>query len=203
MIFTFDLYGTLVDWNTSIGNFLDLIGKDLREDFFKEEFKIVKNIKNFIPYSSILKEALKNVLKRRSIEYRDVYGDSLVLAFAKSTFFPDSLLGLNILKNKYKIGIISNTERSLVNITMCGLQYLFDFVITAEDTGFYKPNEMAFIKAWEIMKIEKNEIVHVSAYPEYDLNTSDKLGVRTILIDRYGYDWKEKVKNIVDLVQMF
>ena len=61
MIFTFDLYGTLVDWNTSIGNFLNLIRRGLREDFFKEEFKIVKNIKNFIPYSSILKETIKNV----------------------------------------------------------------------------------------------------------------------------------------------
>ena len=33
-IITFDLYGTFVDWNSSIGNFLDLIGKDLKEDFF-------------------------------------------------------------------------------------------------------------------------------------------------------------------------
>jgi len=61
-IITFDLYGTFVDWNSSIGNFLDLIGKDLKEDFFKEEFKIIKNIKDFIPYSSILKETIKNVL---------------------------------------------------------------------------------------------------------------------------------------------
>ena len=40
MIFTFDLYGTLVDWNSSIGNFLDLIGKDLREDFLKRNLKL-------------------------------------------------------------------------------------------------------------------------------------------------------------------
>ncbi|MGB9815878.1 MAG: HAD-IA family hydrolase, partial [Thermoplasmata archaeon] len=168
-VITFDLYGTLVDWKSSIGNSLDFIRQGLVDEFFRIEFRNVSSIKGFVRYSEILKGTLKEVLNRNNIEYEEDYGEMLVRMFSKSPFFADSIYGLIKLKRKFKIGIISNTEKRLIEITLAGVEDLFDYVITAEDTKFYKPNVMAFEDSLKIMDIKKDEILHISSYPEYDL----------------------------------
>ncbi|MBD6956013.1 MAG: HAD-IA family hydrolase [Thermoplasmatales archaeon] len=185
-VITFDLYGTLVDWKSSIGNSLDFIRQGLVDEFFRIEFRNVSSIKGFVRYSEILKGTLKEVLNRNNIEYEEDYGEMLVRMFSKSPFFADSIYGLIKLKRKFKIGIISNTEKRLIEITLAGVEDLFDYVITAEDTKFYKPNVMAFEDSLKIMDIKKDEILHISSYPEYDLETARKLGIRNVHFKRYN-----------------
>jgi hypothetical protein len=68
-----------------------------------------------------------------------------------------------------------------------------------EDTGYYKPNIKAFEEAYKLMKVDLRNVVHVSAYPQYDLVSAKNL-VKTILVDRYNYEWETKVKNLLDLL---
>lgn len=199
-VITFDLYGTLVDWKGSIGNALSYIKSGLVEEFFNIEYENIKNLKKFERYSLILKKTLKELLERNEIEYDDDLGDFLVRMFSKSTFFPDSVIGLIKIKKKYKVGIISNTERDLIKITLSGMEDLVDFIVTAEDTKFYKPHEMAFIKALKIMNVNKDDIVHVSSYPQYDLETAKKLGIRNVHLNRYGYSWPDEIKSLVEIL---
>ncbi|MGC8981241.1 MAG: HAD-IA family hydrolase [Thermoplasmata archaeon] len=198
-VITFDLYGTLVDWKSSIGKSLDFIRPGLVDEFFRIEFRNVSNIKAFERYSDILKKTLKEILSENDIEYEDEYGEMLVRMFSKSPFFPDSIYGLLKLKKIYRIGIISNTERRLINITLAGMEDLFDYVITAEDTRFYKPNEMAFREAIRMMDIRKDEILHVSSYPQYDLETAKKLGIRNVHLNRYGYQWDNEIRRLDEI----
>ncbi|MGC8689719.1 MAG: HAD-IA family hydrolase [Thermoplasmata archaeon] len=195
-VITFDLYGTLVDWKSSIGNSLDFIRQGLVDEFFRIEFRNVSSIKGFVRYSEILKGTLKEVLNRNNIEYEEDYGEMLVRMFSKSPFFADSIYGLIKLKRKFKIGIISNTEKRLIEITLAGVEDLFDYVITAEDTKFYKPNVMAFEDSLKIMDIKKDEILHISSYPEYDLETARKLGIRNVHFKRYNYSWDVEIKRL-------
>lgn len=199
---TFDLYGTLVDWRHGISTVLNYIYRGMVEKFFEKEFSIVKEIKTYTPYTKILKDALRETLKQFDVEFRKEYARLLVTSFAKSPFFPDSILGLIILKeNGYRTGIISNTDRSLVKITLSGVEDLFDYIVTAQDTGYYKPDERAFINAYRIMNVKLEEVVHVSSYPQYDLEPADKLGVKTIYLDRYGYTWKNRINNLEEIVR--
>lgn len=199
---TFDLYGTLVDWRYGISTVLNYIYQGIVERFFEKEFNVVKEIKTYTPYTMILEKVLRETLKEFNVEFRKEYARLLVTSFAKSPFFPDSILGLIILKeNGYRTGIISNTDRSLVKITLSGVEDLFDYIVTAEDTGYYKPDERAFINAYKIMKVKLEEVVHVSSYPQYDLEPADKLGVKTIYLDRYGYVWKNRINNLEEIVR--
>ncbi len=198
-IITFDLYGTLVDWKSSIGNALNLIKPGLLNDFFNVEYTNISSIKSFEPYSNILKNTLKIVLKKNGIKYEEDYGDMLVRMFSKSPFFADSVLGLIKIKKKFKVGVISNTERRLIKITLAGMEDLFDYIITAEDTKFYKPNRMAFIEAMKIMNFQKDKILHVSAYPQYDLKTAKELGLRSVLLNRYDYSWETEIKRLDEI----
>jgi len=201
-IITFDLYGTLVDWKLSIGSALNYIKPGLVEDFFNLEYEYIKNLKDFEKYSSILKKTLMNLLNRHKIEYDDDLGNFLVRMFSKSPFFPDAVFGLIKIKKKYKVGIISNTERDLIKITLSGMEDLFDYIITAEETKFYKPNENAFIRAIELMKIKKDEILHVSAYPQYDLETAEKLKIKNVLLNRYGFSWPLVIKRLDEILNI-
>ncbi|MEM1677538.1 MAG: HAD-IA family hydrolase [Nitrososphaerota archaeon] len=198
---TFDLYGTLVDWRYSISTVLNYIHRGMVERFFEKEFSIVKEIKTYTSYTEILEKALRETLGEFNVEFRKEYARLLVTSFAKSPFFPDSILGLIALKKAgYRTGIISNTDRSLVKITLSGVEDLFDYIVTAEDTGYYKPDERAFINAYKIMNVELEEAVHVSSYPQYDLEPANKLGVKTIYLDRYGYTWKNRINNLEEII---
>ncbi len=194
-IITFDCYGTLVDWVYSIGSYIRrYVSEDAAEEFFLCDFE---EVKTYRPYSEILKTCLKRIMTRRGIEYTDEHGEAFVKAFAKSPPFPDTLYGLIRLKNKgFQIGIISNTERRLIKITLSGLIDLIDYIVTAEDTGFYKPDPRAFEEALKIMGVNKSEIIHVSSYPQYDLIPARNLGIRAIHVKRYNYSWPEEVTGI-------
>lgn len=196
-VITFDLYGTLVDWVNSISRALNYIHGGLAERFFENEYNTVSRLKEYTPYSKILVNVLKDTLGEFGIDFREEYGRLIVLSFAKSPFFPDALIGLQLLKKHgYKTGIISNTDRELVEITLTGVKDLFDYIVTAEDTGYYKPDKRAFTKAYGIMNVNLQKVLHVSSYPQYDLEKADQLGIKTICIDRYGYDWREKIPTI-------
>jgi len=200
-VITFDLYGTLVDWVNSISRALNYIHRGLAERFFENEYNSVSRLKEYTPYSKILVNVLKDTLREFRIDFREEYGKLIVLSFAKSPFFPDALIGLPLLKKHgYKTGIISNTDKELVEITLSGVKDLFDYIVTAEDTGYYKPDKRAFIKAYEKMNVNNRKVLHVSSYPQYDLEPADQLGIKTICIDRYGYNWKEKIQTIDKLL---
>ena len=199
MIVSFDVYGTLFDWRQSMDAYLGFIGIDPRR-FFEVEYSKVSGVRGFRRYSEILKESLKECI---GAGYSEDVGDGLVLAFAKSPPFPDTLLGLRELRRRgHRLGVVSNTERKLIRITLSGLEDLFDWVVTAEDTGHYKPALDAFKKAYSIMGVSVGEVVHVSSYPQYDLEAVSRLGVKTVLVDRYGYSWSPSVKDTRGIVSI-
>ena len=198
VIITFDCYGTLVDWVYSLGSYISkYVDKDAVEEFFLCDFE---EVKTYRPYSEILKTCLKKIMDSRKLKYTKEHGEAFVRAFAKSPPFPDTLYGLLKLKKKgFKIGIISNTEKKLIRVTLAGLLDLIDYIITAEDTGFFKPDVRAFKNALEILGADTLEIIHVSSYPHYDLIPARELGLRTIHVKRYKYTWPEEVQGIDEL----
>ena len=204
---TFDCYGTLFDWRHGIGSVLKYVLREpmdavLREFFEAEQTVITRP--GFRKYSEVLREVLKELTRRKGLRYEDLYGDALVMGFAKSPPFPDLVPGLKALKLAgYGVAIISNTERRLIEVTLAGVEGLVDKVVTAEDTGKYKPDKEAFVKALEILGVDKDEVVHVSAYTYYDLIPASELGIRTVLVDRgYGEEWGVKVSSLEELTPM-
>jgi 2-haloalkanoic acid dehalogenase type II len=204
---TFDCYGTLFDWRHGIGSVLESVlqePKDLAlQEFFKVEQAIITR-PGFRRYSEVLKEALEELMCRKGLQYREVYGDALVVGFAKSPPFPDLVPGLKALRLAgYGTAIISNTERRLIEVTLSGINELVDEVVTAEDIGKYKPDKEAFVKALKLLGVKADEVVHVSAYTYYDLIPASKLGIRTVLVDRgYGEEWSVKISSLEELAPM-
>lgn len=204
---TFDCYGTLFDWRHGIGSVLEYVLREPKDAALREFFKVEQTIitrSGFRRYSDVLKEVLKELMRRKGLQYREVYGDALVAGFAKSPPFPDLVPGLKALRLAgYGVAIISNTERRLIEVTLSGVNELVDEVVTAEDIGKYKPDKEAFVRALKLLGVETDEVVHVSAYTYYDLIPASKLGIRTVLVDRgYGEEWGVKVSSLEELASI-
>ena len=198
---TFDVYGTLVDWRYSIGSFIEkYVSRDAVDKYFECD---IREVKRYRPYKEILKTCLREVMRDKNLEYREELGEAFVRAFAKSPPFPDTLYGLYLLKKRgLRTGVISNTDRDLIEITLSGLRDLIDHIVTAQDTGFYKPDPRAFTRALEILDIDKEKILHVSAYPQYDLETASSLGIKTLHLNRYGYDWRPEIMRLDEIIYL-
>ena len=201
---SFDCYGTLFDWLYGIKGVLTYVtGEDVLDRFFRCE---KEELRTHEPYSRILCRCLRRILyeggRRLVEELGKVYCDALVLAFAKSPPFPDTLIGLELLRRMgVETAIISNTERRLIEITLAGLRHLFDHVVTVEDTGRYKPDPEAFLRAFAIMGVDPEEVLHVSSYPYYDLEPARRLSVKTLLVNRYGYEWEPSVDSLEEVAR--
>jgi 2-haloalkanoic acid dehalogenase type II len=200
----FDLYGTLVDWRTSIGSLIKyIVGPKYIDEFFQCDLESVKSLTSYKPYTEILVGCLRKVCESASKPWRDHYAEAIRLSFAKSPPFPDTILGLKTLKSLgISTAVISNTEKSLVRITLAGIEHLIDRVITAEDIGIYKPNREAFIRAYRLMNLEFNDAIHVSSYPQYDLEPARSLGIRAIHLNRYGYIWEPSIESLEELITL-
>ncbi|MEM1611850.1 MAG: HAD hydrolase-like protein [Desulfurococcaceae archaeon] len=195
----FDLYGTLVDWKYSIRSFIELyVSPDAVGRFFTCD---IREILNYRPYKQILKKCLLEVAGNHSTLMSSELVEAFILTFAKSPPFPDTVYGLKVLRKRgFKLAVLSNTDRDLVEITLNGFRELLDYVITAEDVRAYKPSLEAFLNAYRLLGVSTDRVVHVSAYPQYDLEPANKLGTKTVLVDRgLGYSWPIKVKNLLEL----
>lgn len=137
------------------------------------------------------------------------------IAFGKSIAqwrpFPDTIPALATLSQHYKLTVLSNVDRQSFSGTRTVLEksdpahpFVFDGVYTAQDIGSYKPNpanfEYALRKLKEDFGIEKDQVLVVAAALDYDHAPANKLGIRSVFIDREGavigkggnatYDWK-------------
>lgn len=200
-VVTFDVYGTLVDWVYSIKNFVSkYISPGAVDDYFRCD---IEEVRLYRPYKEILRTCLRKTAERHGVEIDRDLLDVFVIHFARSPFFPDSLYGLRVLRRMgLRTGVISNTDRDLIEITLSGARDLFDYVVTAEDTGYYKPDPRAFTRALEIIGVERDRVLHVSSYPQYDLDTAKSLGLRAVHLNRYGYEWRPEIDSLEKLPDM-
>lgn len=203
-LITFDLYGTLVDWAGSIGRVLTYItGSDVTDEFFKLEFSYVSSLTSYVPYSKVLKDCLRELMRSQGLTYDEDMGEALVLSFSRSPPFPDAIVGLMRIKRAgYRTGVLSNTDLRLAKITLAGFEDLIDYVVTAEDVGIYKPRREFFERSLWRIGANMEEVVHVSSYPNYDLLTCAELGLRTVHLNRYGYEWDPTIKEVGEVLMV-
>lgn len=219
VIFTFDTYGTLIDWlggikitlrklfnmdNEQTTRFIDIWGK--------YDYRLVQI--NYKPYREILYLSFKNTLDEMDVKYTDELLWDLVYSIKTWPPFPDTMENLLRLKKLGEIGIISNTDREFIQASVKNIGVEFDHIVVAEDIKLYKPDPRVFNKASKIIGVTANDKwFHISSYHKYDIIPAKKSGEKiiTILLDRYGYKMEagkysdyvyEKFDELVEKVSM-
>ena len=102
--------------------------------------------------------------------------------------------------NHYGLGVISNFDSRLSQV-LDGLrigQY-FDTVVTAESSGYAKPDERIFLAATEALDVAPEEALFAGDDFEQDFEGAANAGLCSILVDRFGQKRSDSNDRIADL----
>ena len=188
---TFDCYGTLIDWETGLSTalraLLDPRGVEPGQDELLERyagFEAEGERPPYRRYRDVLASAAKATCATYGVEPADdelaVFGGSVVDWPA----FPDSTAALDRLKTRFKLGVLTNCDDDLFAASNRRLGVEFDWVVTAQQAGGYKPDPHNFEVLFERLGLPRDRILHVAQSLFHDHVPAKALGLSTVWIDR-------------------
>jgi 2-haloacid dehalogenase len=188
---TFDCYGTLIDWEAGILAGLRPVLARAAEPADDETLLaayagIEADLEAgpYLPYRKVLGEALRRVAAGAGVTPT---ADE-VAAFGGSVgewpAFPDSTAALTALHERFRLGVITNCDDDLFAMSARRLDVRFDWVVTAQQVGAYKPSERNFEVAFERLGMPRERILHVAQSLFHDHVPARRLGLATAWIDR-------------------
>jgi 2-haloacid dehalogenase len=187
---TFDVYGTLIDWETGV---YDAFAEEAARDGFTidrdELIPLFHEIEQEIQAGSY--ELYAEVLRRTAVEISKRLG--WPLEPSRSGFLPDSVqhwkpfketnAQLDRFAKKYDIGLVSNIDDKLLGQTRRHFRTDFDLVVTAQQVRSYKPDLAHFKEAARRIGGKKGW-VHVAASYYHDVEPVLKQRVPVIWVNR-------------------
>ena len=187
---TFDVYGTLIDWEEGV---YQAFKKEADRDGFTidrdEIIPLFHEISREIEGGSY--ELYAEVLRRTALEIAKRIG--WPLEPSRSGFLPDSVprwapfkesnTQLKKFAGKFETGLISNVDDKLLGMTRRHIPGDFDLVVTAQQVRSYKPDPAHF-KECERRMGSKKGWVHIAASYYHDVEPCVKLKVPVIWVNR-------------------
>lgn len=194
---TFDVYGTLIDWEPSIITFLQAWAGRNRvkasDDDLIMSFDRARAVIQKERPAHLYPEILRRCFDAIAAEYGVSGNVEDREAFARKPHdwpaYPDSHQGLMRLQSRAKIGALSNIDEESLASSCAKLDFRFDIVVTAERVGAYKPDWPHFntgIADIEALGIPTSRILHIGQSLRADITPANKLGLKSAWVNRPG-----------------
>ena len=188
---TFDCYGTLVDWNGGIRAELEkLFGTERAEELLARFHEVEPEIQAANPgasYREVLTIALERLAAETGLTLPE--GDASALAHSLPSWpiFEDVCPGLTEARSRgWRLGILSNTDRDLIDASIEALGVPFEASIVAGEIGSYKPAHRHWEVFYEQTGADPAGHVHVAQSLFHDIAPAAELGIPSIWINRLG-----------------
>ena len=187
---TFDCYGTLIDWERGIRAFfggLDGTGdpETLLAEWEEIQFRMIRG--PYRRYREILALSLRDTLQARGLACPSEKEKQFAEALTTWTPFPDTNAALEKLRARgFHLGIISNIDDDLLARTVRRFSVPFDLLVTAQQSGAYKPDAASFRLALERIGAAPGNVTHVAFGERYDLATARQCGMQVVFVNRDG-----------------
>ena len=193
----FDVFGTVVDWRTSIIGELEMFGENhgLAEDWatFADDWRAgypaaMDRVRTgelpWLKIDALHRLILDELLDRTGIDSvpeEDV--DELNRAWHRLDPWPDSVGGLTRLKERFVVTTLSNGNVSLLTNMAKRAGLPWDCVISAELFHHYKPDPEAYLGCADLLDVKPGEVMLVAAHPS-DLRAAREAGLMTAFVAR-------------------
>jgi 2-haloacid dehalogenase len=188
---TFDCYGTLIDWEAGIlaglRPALSASGVNPSDDELLEVFSRAEAAAEAGPYRryrDILAGCHREVCGHFGAEPRDEAAAAFGASVGSWPAFPDSTDALRQLRSRYRLGAITNCDDDLFAASNRRLGVDFEWVVTAQAVGSYKPDHRNFEAAFATVGLSRERILHVAQSLFHDHVPARALGLSTVWIDR-------------------
>ena len=211
----FDAYGTLFDVNSAAEKCKEKIG-DKWEGFANYwrttqlEYTWLRSLmKRHKDFWQITEDSLDKSMKLYNIDI--LMKEELLNLYKVLSPFPEVKETLNKLKDtNYKLAILSNGTPDLLNqlVRSSDLENIFDDIFSIEEVRTFKPDSKVYDIPVKKYKIQKNEIVFLSANT-WDVSGAGNYGYNSVWINRSNnifdnldYKPKHKIKSLVQFLEI-
>ncbi|MEJ6394585.1 haloacid dehalogenase type II [Gymnodinialimonas sp. 2305UL16-5] len=195
---TFDVYGTLIDWESGmvaglkpLTDALEADGRGLTRDQILEAHAFHESTQQRWTPGMRYRDLLPIVYKRLAEEWGLEITLADCIAYGKSVrdwpAFADSAGALQYLKQHYKLVVLSNVDNESFSHSLKKLGVEFDAVYTAEDVGSYKPEDRNFdymLEKLDRLGVAKDKILHTAESMFHDHGPANKHGLTSCWIYR-------------------
>jgi 2-haloacid dehalogenase len=194
---TFDVFGTVVDWRSSLIREGETLGKakglsldwakfaDSWRGLYQPAMDEVRSGRRpWTKLDDLHRESLDKLLAQFGIKgLSEAEIDQLNRAWHRLDPWPDSVPGLTRLKRKYVLATLSNGNVALiVNMAKYG-GLPWDAVLGAEVARHYKPQPECYLTTAALLGLTPGECMMVAAH-NGDLGHAQALGLRTAFVPR-------------------
>ena len=211
----FDAYGTLFDVNSAAEKCKDKIGSKWEgfANYWRTtqlEYTWLRSLMNkHKDFWKITEDSLDKSIKVHKID--NSLRDELLDLYKVLKPFSEVERTLKTLKkSNYKLAILSNGTPSLLNklVNSNSLKNIFDDIFSVEDVGIYKPDSKVYDIPINKYKIQKNEVVFLSANT-WDVSGAGNYGYQSIwvnrsnnIFDKLDFTPKHEVSNLSELLDL-
>jgi len=191
----FDVFGTVVDWRTSIANEVKQISELAHVDSgkFADRWRamyqpameqIRSGSRPWTKLDNLHYENLLEVLKEFDIDsLSEEKIRDLNFAWHRLDPWEDSVEGLYRIKSRYIIATLSNGNVSLIVNMAKNANLPWDMVLGAEVVRHYKPQPESYLKSAEMLNLPPTACMLVAAHNS-DLVAAAQCGFKTAFVAR-------------------
>lgn len=194
---TFDVFGTVVDWRSTIVDEGRELGRakgiDIDWGSFADAWRakyrpsMDRVRRNAIPWRNLdalhrlSLEELLNELKITGLDEQEK--DHLNRVWHRLRPWPDAVPGLTRLRRRYVLATLSNGNVALLTNMAKRAELPWDCILSAELARAYKPDRVVYEMAAALLGLPPDEVMMVAAHPE-DLRAAQAAGLKTAFVPR-------------------
>ncbi len=190
-VLTFDCYGTLIDWERGILRAVrpvlqrhGVVADDRKVLELYGEIEAKFEQDDYLRYAMVLRLVMTEMSLRLRFDADFAELDCLSRSIGEWEPFPDTVNALTRLKSRYKLAVVSNVDDRLFAATSARLGIDFDWIITAEQAGAYKPSHLIFELALDRIGVPRDRVLHVAQSIYHDVIPAKAMGLSTVWVNR-------------------
>ena len=186
----FDVFGTVVDWRSSVVRAVSASGLDgdagafadawRREGYLHPLVEVVTGQRPWEPMEALMRRTLDDLAVRFGV-HGDL--DALQGVWRALDPWPDAVSGLARLQERYTVSTLSNG--GFAQLTAMGRHggLPWDCVISTDLFRSFKPDPACYLGACDLLELPPSSVMLVAAHPA-DLRGAAGCGLRTAYVPR-------------------
>lgn len=196
-IVAFDVFGTLVDWRTSIAAELARVGEraglevdwSAVADAWRSRYgptlaEVRRHEREYQPLDALHAIMLDEVVAEYDLQaLTEADRNELVLAWYRLSPWPDTVPGLTELRKRHILTPLSNGGLGLLTRLARTAGMSFDCILSAELAKSYKPDPSVYLLPTAYFDVRPDQVLMVACHPG-DLDGARSAGLRTAFVPR-------------------
>jgi 2-haloacid dehalogenase len=192
----FDVFGTVVDWRSSIiaegVQFNHRYGwqvdwakfADAWRGLYQPSMEEVRcGDREWVPLDTLHRESLERLLDESGLSLQEDELDHVNRVWHRLQPWPDSVEGLTRMKSGFTLATLSNGNIELLSDMASHSGLPWDAILGAEPAQQYKPRPEPYLVSAKMLALEPDQCMLVAAHNS-DLVTAAKLGFKTAFVTR-------------------